>query len=77
MSNPSKQEIHKDAIVGLELISKNGRKDSFGQKIGSSGTQKFDFCIKTPEKPIYSFGSFTINSKSGVSCINRLGFAVV
>lgn len=77
MNNPPKPDIPKDTIVGIELISKNGRKDLFGQKAGSAGTQKFDFNIKTPEKPIYSFGSFTINSKSGVSCVNKLGLVIL
>lgn len=77
MINPPKAEILKDSIVGIELISKNGRRDSFGQKLGSAGTQKFDFEIKTPEKPIYSYGSFTINSQLKVSCVNKLGFVIV
>lgn len=59
------------------MLSKNGRKDAFGQKVGSPGTQKFDFGIKVPEKPIYSYGSFVISSSTGLSCINKLGFAVV
>ena len=63
-------------IVGIELVSKSGRKDNFGHKVGASGTKKFDFGIRSPEKPIYSYGSFAI-SKENVSVVNKLGFAII
>lgn len=34
----SKQDGLSNMILGLELISKNGRKDTFGLKVGSQGT---------------------------------------
>ena len=73
----NKQESQSNSILGLELISKNGRKDTFGLKVGSQGTQKFDFGVKGPEKPIYSFGSFTISPITHLSCISSLGFAII
>jgi hypothetical protein len=72
-----KQEYPTNSILGIEFYSKNGRKDSFGLKIGTQGTEKFDFGIIAPEKPIYSFGSFIINSNTHLSSINSLGFAVI
>ena len=68
--------INDGFITGIEFISKTGRKDNFGQKIGASGTKKFDFGIKSPEKPIFSFGSFMIG-KDNVSMVNRLGFSII
>ena len=35
-------------IVGVELVSKSGRKDNFGMKVGTNGTKKFDFGIRSP-----------------------------
>ncbi len=68
--------INEGMITGIEIMSKNSRKDNFGQKVGTNGTKKFDFGIKNPEKPIFSYGSFIIN-KDNVSIINKLGFSVI
>ena len=48
MTNPPKPDTPKESIVGIELYSKNGRKDTFGMKVGTAGTQKHDFGIKAP-----------------------------
>ena len=46
-------------IVGIDLTSKNGRQDHFGNR---GKVRKFDFLIKDPEKPVFSFGRFRINN---------------
>jgi hypothetical protein len=61
--------LNEGKIVGIEIVSKNGRKDSFGSK---NKGKRFDFQIKSPEKPLFSFGRFKI--VNNVSEICKLGF---
>jgi hypothetical protein len=64
--------ISENKIVGIELTSKNGRNDGFGNR---GKGRKFDFEIKDPEKPVFSYGKFRINNN--VSEITKLGFEVI
>lgn len=61
--------ISDNKIVGIQLTSKNGRNDGFGSR---GKGRKFDFQIKEPEKPVFSFGKFRVNNN--VSEIIKLGF---
>lgn len=64
--------ISDNKITGIELTSKNGRHDSFGNKAKG---RKFDFAIKDPEKPVFSYGRFRIFNN--ISEITKLGFEAV
>jgi len=64
--------ISDNQIVGIQLISKSGRNDGFGNRTKG---RKFDFGIKDPEKPVFSYGKFRI--VNNVSSITKLGFEVV
>jgi len=64
--------ISDNKITGIELTSKNGRHDSFGSKAKG---RKFDFAIKDPEKPVFSYGRFRISNN--ISEITKLGFESV
>ena len=50
--------ISDNKITGIEFASKQGRNDAFGAR---GKGRKFDFEIKDPEKPIFSYGKFIIN----------------
>lgn len=54
------------------MVSHGGRKDGFGNR---GKGRKFDFGIREPEKPVYSFGKFRI--VDNVSDITKLGFEVI
>ena len=54
------------------MTSKSGRKDGFGNR---GKGRKFDFSIKDPEKPVFSYGKFRI--VNNVSQITKLGFEIV
>jgi hypothetical protein len=64
--------ISENKIAGIELVSKGGRNDGFGNR---GKGRKFDFAIKSPEKPVFSFGKFRISNNC--SEIVKLGFEVV
>lgn len=52
--------ISEGLIHGIELFSKNGRVDKFGN---TSKARKFDFGIKGPERPVISFGQYRIRNQ--------------
>ena len=64
--------ISENKIGGIELISKSGRKDRFGNK---GKGRKHDYEISDPEKPVFSFGKFRV--VNNVSEITKLGFEVI
>lgn len=64
--------ISDNKIAGIELASKSGRKDGFGNR---GKGRKFDFFIKDGEKPVFSYGKFRINNN--ISEITKLGFEVI
>lgn len=65
--------ISEGFIHGVELFSKNGRVDKFGN--ASQKARRFDFGIKKPEKPTVSFGQYRITNS--MSEITKLGFEVI